>query len=457
LGLSTAEGKMTTATAHSHAIAGSVEISAVRRWLLMCGIAGAALYPLADILASTRYPGFSYRDQAVSELFAIGAPTSTLVVTLFSISSTLLLLFAIGIWMSSNGRRLVKWVAAMMALNAVDALVLWNFFPMHMRGEEPGFTDTMHGLLAIDPFLLAAIVMAAVVFRGPFRFYTVATILFTTALAVMGFSYVTAVFTNQPTPWMGASERAAQYATNVLYAVFAVMLLRGQSSSESPSRLTTQAGLIRFGIRCGFLSALTYAAMLVFVPLAWPGYSSASQTVSELSAIGAPSRPLWVALGILWTMMYAAFGWGIWKAAGERRALRISGAAIFVGAVVGIFWPPMHLREVLATNGESLTDTLHVFWTAMNGVFTLTAMVFAAAAFGRRFRAYSIATVLVILVAGIMTSMNAAQLEANLPTPGMGAWERVNIGAWLLWVAVLSVLLSRRLQVATPASLSRAK
>src|SRR5690242_17401273 len=69
-------------------------------WLMICGIVGAALYPLSDIVASTRYPGFSYRDQAVSELFAIGAPTSALVVTLFSISSTLIFLFAIGIWIS---------------------------------------------------------------------------------------------------------------------------------------------------------------------------------------------------------------------------------------------------------------------------------------------------------------------------------------------------------------------
>lgn len=443
---------MTTATAHSHAIAGSVEISAVKRWLLMCGIAGAALYPLADVFASTRYPGFSYRDQAVSELFAIGAPTSALVVTLFSISSTLLLLFAIGIWMSANGRPLVKWVAVMMALNTVDALVLWNFFPMHMRGDEPGFTDTMHGLLAIDPFLLAAIVMAAVAFRGPFRFYTVATMLFTTALAVMGFSYVTAVFTDQPTPWMGASERAAQYATNVWYAVLAVMLLRAQSSAESPSRLTTQAGLIRFALTCGFLSALTYAAMLVFVPLAWPAYSSASQTVSELSAIGAPTRPLWVALGILWMLLYAAFGWGVWKSAGQSRALRIAGASLFAGTVIGIFWPPMHLREVLAAGGGGLTDTLHIVWTAINGVVTLVALGFAAVASGRRFRLYSIVTIVAILAAGVMTSMSAPELQANLPTPGMGVWERINIGAWLLWVAVLSATLVRQVStsVRTP-------
>jgi hypothetical protein len=211
----------------------------LQRTLLACGIAGAALYPLADIYVSTRYPGFSYRDQAVSELFAIGAPTSALVVPLFSLSSGLLLLFAVGIWMSANGRRWLRPLAVMMALNTIDALLLWNFFPMHMRGEQPTFTDTMHGILAIDPFLLAAVVLGAMAFRGRFRVYTIATIAFTSVLAAMGFSYVSAVIANEPTPWMGASERAAQYATNLWYAVLAVMLLRHTSYRASEAATAT--------------------------------------------------------------------------------------------------------------------------------------------------------------------------------------------------------------------------
>lgn len=198
----------------------------LRRTLLTCGIAGAALYPAADILAAKRYPGFSYRDQAVSELFAIGAPTSDFLVPLFSISSAGILLFSLAIWMSANGRRLLQVLAVMMALNALDALVLWNFFPMHMRGVEPSFTDLMHGLLAIDPFLLAAIVLAAIAHPGPFRVYTIATILVTMGFALSAVKYVPAVVAGDPTPWMGAAERAGQYATNLWYATFAIMLMR---------------------------------------------------------------------------------------------------------------------------------------------------------------------------------------------------------------------------------------
>jgi hypothetical protein len=224
---------MTTARAQYHGRAAPTREHGVspRRWLLACGIVGAVLYPLSDIFAATRYPGFSYRDQAVSELFAIGAPTSALVVPLFSLSSALLFLFAVGIWMSANGRRPVRLMAVMMALNTIDALLLWNVFPMHMRGSEPTFTDMMHGVLAIDPFLLATVVLAAVAFRGGFRAYTVTTIVFTSVLAIVGFSYVSDVVANQPTPWMGAIERASQYAMNLWYAVLAVLLLRQQPAA----------------------------------------------------------------------------------------------------------------------------------------------------------------------------------------------------------------------------------
>ena len=203
----------------------------LRRVLTGCGIVGAALYPLSDIFAAIRYPGFSYRDQAVSELFAIGAPTAGLLVPLFTASSTLILFFAAGAWMSADGRRWVRPMAVMLALNAIDALMLWNFFPMHMRGEPPTLTDTMHGALAIDPFLMAAIILAAMAFPGRFRVYTIATIAFTTILAMSAFAYVPAFIANKPTPWMGAAERTGQYATNVWYAVLAAMLL-----FESPRR-----------------------------------------------------------------------------------------------------------------------------------------------------------------------------------------------------------------------------
>ena len=103
---------------------------------------------------------------------------------------------------------------------------------------------------------------------------------------------------------------------------------------------------------CGIIASLLYAAMLVVVPMRWEGYSSTSQAVSELSAIGAPTRPLWVSLGIVYGMLLVAFAGGVLLSAGPNRRLRVAGGAILSQVAVGAFWPPMHLRGVEPT----LTD-----------------------------------------------------------------------------------------------------
>jgi hypothetical protein len=207
-----------------------------------------------------------------------------------------------------------------------------------------------------------------------------------------------------------------------------------------PLPVGRRASLRRLLLACGMLSSLLYAAMLVLVPLRWVDYSSAAQTVSELSAIGAPTRSLWVPLGIIWTLLYAAFGWGVWQSAARKRPLRLVGAMMIAHGLIGIFWPPMHLRGTEAT----LTDALHVVWSVVTVLLMALAIGFAAAAMGRPFRLYSIATLATFVVFGTLTFMEGPRLAANLPTPWIGLWERVNIGVWLLWVVVLAVVLLRR-------------
>jgi len=208
----------------------------------------------------------------------------------------------------------------------------------------------------------------------------------------------------------------------------------------SESRTTIRTLLLS----CGILAALLYVAMLVFVPAGWPGYRSASQTVSELSAIGAPTRSLWVALGTIYTLLVAAFGLGIWASSRDRRPLRVVGVLMIACGVFGLFWPPMHLREVLAAGGGTLTDRLHVVWMTVSGLLTLLAMGFAAAAFRGWFRGYSIVTMVLLVAFGALTSVDAPRMEANLPTPWMGVWERLDIAVWMLWFMVLAIALLRR-------------
>ena len=207
------------------------------------------------------------------------------------------------------------------------------------------------------------------------------------------------------------------------------------STVTGMSRMARMALLV-----CGIFAALLYAAMLIVVPMQWEGYSSASGAVSELSAIDAPSRPLWVALAKIYALLTLAFAVGVWISGYRSRRLRIVGGVLIAQSFVSIIWPPMHLRGA----AQTLTDTMHIASAMAWLLLMLLAMAFAAAAFGKRFRLYSAATLLVFVVFGTLSGMDGPRLAANLPTPWLGVWERINIGASLLWVVVMAMVLLRR-------------
>lgn len=196
--------------------------------LLICGIVAPLVYAGTDILAGLLYPGYSFRSQAVSELFAIGAPTSRLVVPLFSLGSLLALAFAVGVWRSAGERRGLRAMAVLFAIGAVNGLVLWNFFPMHMRGATRTFTDTMHLILAANPAVPLSLVLGTFAFRKGFRFYSMGSIVVLVVLAGLSFSYAPLLDANEPTPWLGLTERASQWSYYIWQVAFAVLLLRSE-------------------------------------------------------------------------------------------------------------------------------------------------------------------------------------------------------------------------------------
>ncbi len=107
----------------------------------------------------------------------------------------------------------------------------------------------------------------------------------------------------------------------------------------------------------------------------------------------------------------------------------------------------------------ALTDALHIVWSVVALLCMLIAMGAGAAALGGGFRRYSLATVAVFLVFGTLIFLDAPRLAANLPTPWIGVWERVLMGAVQLWNVALVVALWRgdgtNVEGATPIAMPR--
>ena len=193
-------------------------------------------------------------------------------------------------------------------------------------------------------------------------------------------------------------------------------------------------------LACGLLSSLWYVFINIYVPTQYEGYSQLTLTVSELSAIGAPTRKLWITLVAFYPILFAAFGVGVLQSAGNNRPLRVVGVLIIVYCIFNVYWPPMHQRGQVPT----LTDTLHIVWASVTVLFMMVMMGFGAASFGKAFRIFTIVSIAFHVVFGILTSLEAPNIPTNGPTPTIGLWERINIGVFMLWVAVLSIVIARR-------------
>ena len=194
---------------------------------------------------------------------------------------------------------------------------------------------------------------------------------------------------------------------------------------------------------CGMASSLIYVAMTVLVARQWPEYSSFSQTISELSAIDAPTRSAWAGPGAVYTVLVTLFGWGVMRSAGRSLPLRVAGVLILAYGALGVLWPlaPMHQRHVLAAGGGTVSDTLHLVLAGLTVTLMLVAIGLGAAGLGPRFRVYSIVSLIVLAACGALTFLDSPGLARNEPTPWIGVWERINVGVFLLWVVVLAFAL----------------
>jgi len=195
-----------------------------------------------------------------------------------------------------------------------------------------------------------------------------------------------------------------------------------------------------FLLSCGIFSTLLYVILNIFIPPLFKGYDIASQTVSELSAIDAPTRSIWVPFASIYVLLFAAFGWGIWKSAfGNKNLKRVARITLFY-VLINFYWPPMHLRG----NEMTLTDTLHIAWAMATLFLMMLIMGFGAAALGRSFRIYTALTFVIFIVFGLLIGTEAPNIAQNLPTPHIGIWERINIAAFMVWVAAFALALIRR-------------
>jgi hypothetical membrane protein len=221
-----------------------------------------------------------------------------------------------------------------------------------------------------------------------------------------------------------------------------------QDSRPTPATLVASKSVVlKILLLSGVISSLLYVLTDLLGGMRYDGYSFTSQAISELGAIGAPSKQFVDPLFFVYNLLALAFGIGVYRAAaGANRGLRITGAALIAYGAIGIAagfvgsFFSMHQRGT----GSVASDSPHIILTAILVLLLLVAMGFGAFALGRRFRVYSLSTIAIVIAFGALTAQYAPQVAADRPTPGMGIFERIDVYSVMLWVAVLAVALLRR-------------
>ena len=121
--------------------------------------------------------------------------------------------------------------------------------------------------------------------------------------------------------------------------------------STIETSITNQAQKILLG--CGILSSVLYFAGDVVMSLTYEGYSYLHQTVSELNAIGAPTRGLSIVFGLAGYVLLTSFGVGIWMLSAENRKLRVAGGVLVVLGVSGLWGVSFASMQMRGTAQES--------------------------------------------------------------------------------------------------------
>ena len=190
----------------------------------------------------------------------------------------------------------------------------------------------------------------------------------------------------------------------------------------------------------GIISLLSYTAMVLFSPLAYPGYDWMSMAVSDLSAEGAPSEELANQLNALFgpcglvSIMAVCVGVVGCKSKVMKLGIYFFATMDWVCNVGYNLFP--WVQDASPSNPQNI---MHLVVTVLVVVFSLVSLLLVAIGAGKEqiksLRVWAIICLVAMLIGPIGTSM--------LPKAVFGLFERFSTFSAVVFNGVLGVYLMR--------------
>jgi hypothetical protein len=189
----------------------------------------------------------------------------------------------------------------------------------------------------------------------------------------------------------------------------------------------------------GLLASLVKVASDLFAGIRWNGYSFKSQSISELGAIGSPTRSIVVPFELAYDLLMTAFGIGLWQVAEGSPFLRVAAALVIANALISlvvILFFPMRLGS---TDKPPISST-HLVLMATSVLCFLLAILLGGVAQGGWFLFFSLSIPFLYMVLAVARTIILGPRKQLDPRSTIGAQERTMAAGYLLWVAVLSLM-----------------
>ncbi len=202
---------------------------------------------------------------------------------------------------------------------------------------------------------------------------------------------------------------------------------------------------MRLSIAQGIAGPLLYASAAVVGGLADPGYSHVSNAVSELTASGAPNQSALIPVFALTELQKIAFGVGVLLVVRDMsRTLMASAILIAVIGVLGLGFARFPMDQIGAPT--SFDGQMHIAIVSISAVLAIAAITLAGIGWrsvhnGEHLSKWSFITLTIMLGSGLASALVVAN-----GWPGLGGWQRINIGAFSAWQIATAVHLLRRIE-----------
>lgn len=187
----------------------------------------------------------------------------------------------------------------------------------------------------------------------------------------------------------------------------------------------------------GILSFLSYAAAVIFSPLAYPGYNSLAQAVSDLSASDAPSLSLWNQLSAFYNVCEVACATVVCIGIKEKKnkSLRVG---VYLFAVMEWVSAVGYRMFPLSRSGYAgnFQDIMHIIVTAGVVILSIVSLsvIMVAGLKDKQIRSFGICAAIALF----MMLVGAAGMKL-VPKDYFGVVERFSVFAATGFNAALGI------------------